>query len=196
MATDTATVIKEVGRAVAADKQKILETMHDDARLASTEGKWTVRDLAEKFGIPPGFILTINGKPYITKEGLLAQARRIGFDSIRAEIHEDGKGGYEAQAEVTRTLRPAELALLEAMAMKVDHDTFLQVYRDLRKATLAHGTATKENVRNPEMHRYMRELAETRAINRALRLYTGCGLVSVDELEDAGKAGISVGVVA
>lgn len=176
-----------------AAKQEVLDTMRKDQALAQGKGEWTVRDLAQQLDIPPGFILTINGRPYVTKEGLLAQARRIGFDSIQATIHEDGKGGYEAEAQVVRSLRPDELALLQAMALKTDHDTFRLVYKDLHAPTVAHASATKENVRNPGMAPWMRELAETRAINRALRLFTGCGLVSVDELEDAGRHGILAG---
>lgn len=197
MATDSE-VLKSVSRR--SDQQEILADMREDAELAKSEGTWTVRDLSEKLGIPPGFILTINGKPYVTKEGLLQKARLIGFDSIRAELEElrDEGGrtvGWAATAEVTRSLSKDEFALLSSMTSHVDKDTFLQVYRDLHKATVAHGTATRENVANPAMGKWMRELAETRAINRALRLFTGCGLVTPEELEDV-RNGTSPGVSA
>ena len=188
---DNVTVVKEISKRAPASASDLQQDLREDLERAA-HGEWTVRDLASKLDVPPGFILTINGKPYITKEGLLQQARRIGYDAIWAELHEI-EGGYEAIGYVRRRIRDEELHFLQAIAGKVDKDSFNHVYRQIFQTTNAHGTATKDNVRLAELRdKYLRELAETRAINRALRLFTGCGLVSVDELEDVGKRGLEV----
>ena len=170
--------------------QEVREQMLKDAELAKT-GEWTVRDLARQLDIPPGFVLTINGKPYVTKEGLLQQARRIGFDAIEATVTEPQQGRFEAEAKVWRSFRKEDYALLERM-VGIGKEEFWKVYQDLRRPTVAHGSANPDNVKMGAMKAYLRELAETRAINRALRLFTGCGLVSVDELEEAGQADVRV----
>ena len=110
---------EEVSAALAEVKaqaaREIKEQMLKDAELAKT-GEWTVRDLARQLDIPPGFVMTINGKPYITKEGLLQQARRIGFDAIEATVKpldaDDPSKGFEAEAKVWRSFRKDDYALL------------------------------------------------------------------------------------
>ncbi len=185
MVADTTQVVKEVKRREPAKldetELELQQTLEQTAlaapqaleaakeqmladQQAAKAGIFNVEDLARTLDIPPGFILSLGGKPYVTKEGLLVKARRIGFRA------------------------PDETRLLEAMVGHVDKDVFRETYRDLQKPTIAHATATKANVKMGTMHAYMRELAETRAINRALRLYTGCGLVSVDELPDQGAS--------
>jgi len=189
---------EEVSAALAEVKaqaaREIKEQMLKDAELAKT-GEWTVRDLARQLDIPPGFVMTINGKPYITKEGLLQQARRIGFDAIEATVKpldaDDPSKGFEAEAKVWRSFRKDDYALLEKM-VGIGREEFWKVYQDLRRPTVAHGSANPDNVKMGAMKAYLRELAETRAINRALRLFTGCGLVSIDELADVGHHGIVV----
>jgi hypothetical protein len=154
----------------------------EEAKLAKATS-WTVTDLAKQFDIPPGFIIMMNDKPYVTKEGLLYKAKKIGFRSIEARIEEDGKGGYEARAEIHRILTEPEIELLRSL--RGDRESFKDVWDQLSKPTVAHGSATPDNVNLPALRKgYMKELAETRAINRALRLYTGCGMVSVEELPE------------
>jgi len=150
---------------------------------------FTVRDLSEQLGIPPGFVLEMNGKPYVTKEGLLLQARRIGYASIEADVAPvdgDPTKGWEAEGKIFRMLTREEMDMLSKLAN--DKEAFLTAYRDLRRPTRAHATATKENVQMSTLHSRMRELAETRAINRALRLYTGCGLATPEEAVDVRDA--------
>ncbi len=149
---------------------------------------FTVKDLSAELDIPPGFVLEMNGKPYVSKEGLLLQARRIGYASIEADVKPidgDPKNGWEAEGRIYRLLTAAEIAMLSKVADMRDTAGFLQAYRDLRRPTTAHATATKENVQMTTLHHRLRELAETRAINRALRLYTGCGLATPEEATDA-----------
>jgi hypothetical protein len=170
----------------AAPAPAVQDQMRQDAKVAKETGEWTVRDLSTHLNIPPGFLLTLNGKPYVTKEGLLLQARRIGYDSISATlapIDGDPAKGWEAEARIVRSFRPQDYDLL-VKVKDVDAAAFRELWRDLRQPTVAHATATRENVTMATMHRYMRELAETRAINRALRLFTGCGLATPDELPE------------
>ena len=42
-----------------------------------------------------------------------------------------------------------------------------------------------ENVQNRNMHQFLREMAQTRALGRALRSYTGYGSTTYEELPDA-----------
>jgi hypothetical protein len=51
------------------------------------------------------------------------------------------------------------------------------------------GTANIENVQNRSMHKFLREMAQTRALGRALRSYTGYGGTSYEELPDAEISG-------
>jgi hypothetical protein len=208
-AIEAATSADDVGKAlekaatnddVNAKDLQVLERAAQDriaqlATLAAPAEKglgksFTVRDLSAELDIPPGFVLEMNGKPYVTKEGLLLQARRIGYASIEAEIRPidgDPEKGWEAEGKVFRLLTREEMDLL-GKAFASDKDAGLQAYRDLRRPTTAHATATKQNVQMSTLHNRLRELAETRAINRALRLYTGCGLATVEELPETGNA--------
>jgi hypothetical protein len=172
------------------DVAKAIEEVRERKELAKAS-EWTVKDLADQYQIPKGLVLEINGKPYVTKEGLLIQARRIGYDSIEATVTEVRDGWFESEGRVYRSLKPQEVDLLSKINGQ-DKETFWRVYQDLRRPTVAHATANPDNVKMGAMKAYMRELAETRAINRALRLFTGCGLVSADELEDTGQRGVSV----
>ena len=43
----------------------------------------------------------------------------------------------------------------------------------------------KENVKNSKMYPFLKEMAETRSVNRALRLYTGFGGTSYEEMPES-----------
>ena len=51
--------------------------------------------------------------------------------------------------------------------------------------TKGEGRAGKDNVKNTRMYPFLKEMAETRSVNRALRLYTGYGGTSYEEMPQA-----------
>jgi len=135
--------------------------------------------------------LTINGKPYVTKEGLLIRAQKKGFRSIQTlpvQERDDPEDPYfEFEAKIYPNFSDKDYELLISMR-GIDRDSFRKVFEDLMRPTIARGYACKENVRNPELVRQkqLKNLAETRALCRALRVYTGCGLTAFEELPEVG----------
>jgi hypothetical protein len=186
---------RELAEALEDARREAAEAMREEARSAEAGRRLEVKDLAtvdglaERYRIPPGFILLFNGKPYVTSEGLLIQAQRKGFRAIQTVPVREQDGDdpyYEFEARVYPNFAPKDYELLLALKDQ-DRDLFRQVYRDLMKPTVARGYACRENVNNPKLvaQKQLKHLAETRARNRALRVYTGCGLVSVAETAEA-----------
>ncbi len=108
--------------------------------------------------LPDGYVTDL-GRPYITHKGLIALAHRHGIDSIMTEL----KAWSNGEAIVKAT------------------------------ATGARGTYTGIGDANPDNVGSMLKsacirMAETRAVNRALRFYLGIGLTSLDELGDLEEA--------
>lgn len=102
------------------------------------------------------FITNIKGKEFITHEGLLA------------EFHKNG--GKEISAKI----------------VKFDMEKGLVVFRARvsgeRGTFIGHGDAHDGNVSDMIKPHKIR-MAETRAINRALRFYNNIGMCSREELE-------------
>ena len=71
----------------------------------------------------------------------------------------------------------------ERIAQREAHE--IHSHEDMAKPTNGIGTANKENVQNSNMHKFLREMAQTRALGRALRSYTGYGSTTYEELPDA-----------
>lgn len=101
------------------------------------------------------FITRIKGKEFITHEGLLSVAHGKGLKSIETELVSSEEG----------------LFIFKATATFKDGSVFM-----------AHGDASKNNVGDMIVPHIPR-MAETRAVNRALRLGTNIGLCSREELE-------------
>lgn len=102
------------------------------------------------------------------EENEMAKAKAVVVDKVRflGELY----GQRKAQAL-------KQLRLVE--------DVIMHVLRTQYGPTTAHATASKSNVLNSRMHARLMEFAETRATARALRLYTGYGGTSYEELPDA-----------
>jgi len=183
--------LEATAAAVPAVPPNVQEQMRADLEKAKATGEWTVRDAAMALDIPPGFLLTINGKPYVTKEGLLIRAQKKGFRSIQTlpvQERDDPEDPYfEFEAKIYPNFSDKDYELLISMR-GIDRDSFRKVFEDLMRPTIARGYACKENVRNPELVRQkqLKNLAETRALCRALRVYTGCGLTAFEELPEVG----------
>lgn len=105
--------------------------------------------------IPEEYIKELQGKKFITHQGLLWLAHKKGIGSIHTEM-------------LTAAL--SEVVIFKATVTMKDGGTYV-----------GHGDADKNNVNgNIAVHKI--RMAETRAINRALRLAVNCGMTSSDEL--------------
>jgi len=100
-------------------------------------------------------VVWLQGREYLTHNGLLRVAHEHGLKSIQNElIHWDPK----AKAAVIRTIVEGERGVYTGYGDANPNN----VAKHLREATL--------------------RMAETRAVNRALRLYTGLGMTTTEEL--------------
>ena len=101
-------------------------------------------------------IIKLNGKEYVTHQGLVWLAHVRGVESIESElVDSELKEGFY---------------LFKATASG-ERGTFS-----------AHGDATPRNV-GAAVRPHLVRMAETRAISRALRLYCGVGITSKEELD-------------
>lgn len=165
-----------------------------EAKLKAKESL-VVKDAAELCHVPPGFIIIFedpaSGRqhPYITKEGMLWKLRDRGFRSVDVEIvpDPDNAGGFLGTAKIVPNLQEKDYDLLQVLAQGGEHDVFLQVYNDLQRPTVSHSSANKGNLK-PKQQAWAREMCETRAILRAARVFTGCGLATVEEDSDVQEA--------
>lgn len=120
-----------------------------------------LRDLAERFGfsVARGEIQLLNGSWYVTHAGLLGLAHRNRCCGIRVEpIREYCNQG-------------ANRWVFKASVYRFSHS----------KGFVGYGDADPSNV-SPRVRGAEMRVAETRAVNRALRKAYGIGLCSVEEL--------------
>ena len=142
--------------------------------------------LAKTAGIPEEmanlFFMKLNGNAYIKVAGLQYMAGKIGYRRIEIIDNFDEKSGtWTAEAKIYPKI---DNKTLEALS-KLSPETQKMAYEDLSKPTNGIGTASKENVQNRNMHQFLREMAQTRALGRALRSYTGYGSTTYEELPNA-----------
>ena len=159
-----------------ATKQKQSFTVQPGSELA----------LAKTAGIPEEmanlFFMKLNGNAYIKVAGLQYMAGKIGYRRIEITDSYDEKiQTWNAEAKIYPKI---DNKMLEALS-KLSPETQKMAYEDLSKPTNGLGTANKENVQNRNMHQFLREMAQTRALGRALRSYTGYGSTTYEELPDA-----------
>ena len=120
-----------------------------------------LRDLTERFGfsVARGEIQLLNGKWYVTHSGLLRLANRNRCSGIRVQ------------------------PIQEYCNLSANHWTFrATVYKTTgSRGFVGYGDADPSNV-SPLVRGAEMRVAETRAVNRALRKAYGIGLCSVEEL--------------
>lgn len=113
--------------------------------------------------VPEHFMIDLNGAPYILHAGLLWLGKKAKVNYIKSEAlinsweHEDGYAKYRC---IVRTEYGEEY--------------------DVEAVAIPNG----KNVKMRTMFPYMDALAQTRAINIALRKATNCGFVSAEEMPD------------
>ena len=114
--------------------------------------------------LPPGSVVELQGKQYPTHPGLLALAHAHGLESITTELLQYSDGEAIIKATATGT----------------------------RGIYEAHGDASPSNVSRNIANAVIR-MAETRAVNRCLRLYLGIGATTAEELPPDAFQGSSGG---
>ncbi len=150
-----------------------------------------VQDLSERFDIPSGFILefvdarTGRSRPYVTKEGLYYKLSRKGFRAVQARLvrEDEEKGLYEFEAAIYPKLSRADYDLLAQAKEMGDRALFREVFEELTRPTIQRGSASPVTLKEKQ-RKWAREIAETRATLRAVRVFTGCGLYLEEEVGD------------
>ena len=113
--------------------------------------------------IPKQFVIDIKGTPYISKAGLLFIGKKVGVVSIKTK------------AILNTWENDKKVAKYKAIVKKSNGEEY-----DSDGIAIPDG----KNIKNKWIWPFADLLAETRAINRALRLATNCGFVSAEELSD------------
>lgn len=149
-----------------------------------------VKDAAKFWNVPEHFVLafinpsTGDVSPYITKAGkiwILSKHRPRSVQT-KVEPHPDIAGGWIATCEIVPDLTDKDRDFLTRIAETKDRDLFLQVFRELTKPTIAQGTAHQGNLKDRQGP-WAREMAETRALSRAISVFTGLALPTPEEAE-------------
>jgi hypothetical protein len=112
-------------------------------------------------------IITLQGNDYVTHAGLLAEAHKDGLKSIITEIVRMKEDSDQVVIKATVTMYTLENEYPE-------------------RIFTAYGDADNKNT-NANILPHKIRMAETRAINRALRFATNIGMCSVEELGDNKK---------
>lgn len=109
------------------------------------------------------WILNRQGKEFITFAGLLFIAHQTGLISVESEpVHEDYEKGRFCFRATVKGMK------------KVNNEIVMVQFTDEGDASL--------NNTGKMIQPHVRRMASTRAIVRALRLYTGVGLTAFEEL--------------
>lgn len=127
--------------------------------------------------IPKKYMVNLKGKEYITHDGLMWLANaKGGILRIWTEIT-PREGGYFATAYILPELNIDGVKDLAPEAQ-------LEYLKMLSQPYIGHAIADKSNVQGP-VATAMERMAETRALNRALRLFLRSGMTTYEELPDA-----------
>ncbi|MEE9236535.1 MAG: hypothetical protein V3U52_01925 [Thermoplasmata archaeon] len=177
---------------IAEGGRQVLEELKEERGKPLSKAAVVVRDMAEKYDLPLGFILTFEDQktgrisPYVTKAGLLYKLKQVGFRTIQVRfIKEDDEAKvYECEAAIYPNLSQAEMDLLSKILDKGDKSLFREVFEELTRPTIHRGRASPKTLKEKQL-RWAKELAETRATLRAARVFTGCGLYMKEEVEEA-----------
>lgn len=142
----------------------------------------SVDDMSELVGMPSPFIQLLNGKPYVTKAGLYWKAEKKGYRSLRTVFLERDTDNqdYLVEARLFPHLRKEDYILL-GMLQDGDKDLYASTFKEMTRPYVVQRRTNRENVPMKAIHCHMEALAQTRAINEALRLFTGCGFRPDDD---------------
>ena len=143
-------------------------------------------ELAKSVGLPSEladmFFMKLGGKPYIKVAGLQFMAGKIGYQRIEVSSTYDAETEtWNAEAKIYPKIGNHTLASIAKLKPELQDRAF----DELSKPTNGLGSANTSNVQNASMHKFLREMAQTRAMGRALRAFTGYGSAVYEELPEA-----------
>jgi len=141
--------------------------------------------MAKMNGIPAEladmFFSVIDGSLYIKLPGLLYMAAKKGYSRIIVDEPTMKDGTWYVKATVYPIIPKDVLITLGSM----DKELAGRVVSEYYGPVIGYGRANKDNVKTTKILPFLPELAAARATARALRLYTGYGGTSEEELPDA-----------
>ena len=142
--------------------------------------------MAQQYGMPQEvanlYFIELGDQLYIKNPGLLFLASKKGYERIHVEDkYDEGTETWEATCKIYPKLTKENLDGIS----KLDASIQKQALDFATQPTNGTGKANRGNVKMKTMHIYLREMAQTRATNRALRNYTGYGGTSMEELPTA-----------
>lgn len=159
------------------------------------ESKVIVEDLAQRYDIPPGFILAFKDRktgkitPYFTKNFYGVILERKGYARLAVETtgpkHDPANHRYHYIAELTPVIPDKALEALRLLK-DVDREAFLKEYRRLMDPIHEEGYASMDTVRMRTMKTdyNLERLARTRAYRHMAVLYCGVGGGMSREVEE------------
>ena len=158
----------------------------EDTNKTFTTQKGSELVIAQKLGLDAeladAFFMKLNGNFYIKVAGLQFMAGKIGYQNIEVTDHFDEKSkSWIAEAKIFPKISPRSIEAIAKLIPELQKEAFDAI----RSPTNGIGTASDKNVTNSRMLPFLREMAQTRAIGRALRSYTGYGSTSYEEMPEA-----------
>lgn len=177
---------KEVATQEAKENKPIQKTEHIERTPLKVEKASRISVIAQMNRIPPEladmYFLILDGQLYIKSPGLLYMASKQGYARIKVTSQYDAdKKEWNATALVFPKIPVEVLQSFAGITPAVQAEILETQYGP----TTGFGRASMENVKMSTMHKFLKEMAETRAVNRALRLYTGYGGTSYEELPES-----------
>jgi len=116
--------------------------------------------------IPEQLIVNLQGQPYITKAGLLWLGKKVGVVGIKTEAIINSWENEKKVAKYRATVHMSNGGEYSSEGIAIPDG---------------------QNIKMRTMYAFVDHLAETRAVNRALRMATNCGFVSAEEIADYNK---------
>jgi len=152
--------------------------------LVIQKGEFT--SMAREFGIPSDlanmFFMKFEDQLYIKVAGLQYIAGKKGYRRIEiSDSYDNETQTWIAEAKIFPKITKE---LIDSVA-KLSPEVQKMIIDEISKPTIGIGTANKSNVQNTRMYPFLREMAQTRALGRALRSYTGYGSTTYEELPNA-----------
>lgn len=145
----------------------------------------TCEAVAIQYGIPSElanlFFMKMNEGLYIKNPGLLYLAGKKGYSRI--EITDKFDQTTQEWSAECKIYPKVSKEILEGIA-KLDKEMQKSAFEFMTNPTNGTGRASKNNVKMTSMQAFLREMAQTRAQNRALRAFIGYGGTSAEELPE------------
>jgi len=182
-AVNTIQKAEEVKQAKLGETKELPQPVSRRERDLPAKAVEAITQFAKERDIDVNHVVLLGGKPYISQGGLLEIGHKKGIRALTIEKVEDIGGGKLAVAHLYPPYTDNEMHILE-MTANLAPEVQKDALQNLFKPFVGIATATPKNIQMAPMREYLTEMACTRAVNRALRLYTAFGFVSAEELSD------------